>query len=307
MLPEVEAYFKVKYEAENARDEAYSEAEYAYNKAARAARLAYQLDPANVAQPWDSYRQQRRGGKLEADYRAYTEARAAADRKFADDVSDNHRKLRESKDLAVAWIANNSIRDYPDYSAAVLKALPTDDPSTLWEIKRQYGMCDEFDRLYARAEIDGVFNGGNKAPGAREMAALHNWISRNWGQNYARQAREQMGPYIRAVKAEHDKQLADQKAAFELEKATWQGLDEAWRSERSRRGAATRAERTREAVQEAAAEPAAADEAGTVVDVITADTVRQAVDGLRMAHANRFVSVQDDFASVVETEDKVNS
>lgn len=234
MYPEVEEYFRAKLDAENTHDSEIAELDFAYNNTAREARYAWKLDPTNAGENWDSFRQQRGDGLLRDAYRTYQNARNASDQKYTDAIRASATILRESKDLAVAWIASNSLRDYPDYSAAVLGVLPAEDTSILWDIKRQHGMCDEFDRLYARADAEGVFNGGKKAPGARELAALHNWMSRSYGDRYARDIRTQMSTYIKAVKEHYEAQLAEAKAE-------WQGLDEARRSEGARKAAVTRA------------------------------------------------------------------
>lgn len=297
MYPEVEEYFRVEREARKAMEDAYAEADYNYNKIAREAKFTFETE--HPTEQWDSYQAQRRGGRLYDPYRAYVATREAAAQAYDDAKRNRKDLLVASKDLAVKWIAENSLDEYPDYSAAVLKVLPVEDTSVLWDIKRQHGMCETFDRLYARADAEGVFNGGKKAPGARELAALHNWISRNYGDRYARDIRAQMSTYVKAVKEHYEAEMA-------TAKAEWQGLDEARRSEAARKAAATRAANRSQADAQAESEGRAypVDEVeDNTGEIAFSDFVpERAADGIPLR-----VLTQDDFASVAETAEKVNS
>jgi len=233
MYPEVAAYFETKRQAEKIHNDAHADASYTWEKAVREAQ--FNFVPTADRSQFDSYTERRtRGNALCEPYQVYTATINAADRAFSEAVNGRREGLRTSIHPEVRWIEANALSGEQSYSEAVLRALPVADPSELWDVKRQYNMCAEFDRLYAAAELDGVFNNGKKVVGARQRTALNNWVVRNWGSNYARQLMQQISPLMKEIEAERVKELEDAKAE-------WQGLDEAWRSERSRRGAATRA------------------------------------------------------------------
>lgn len=232
MLPEVVAYFTAADTARYDYEVAAAEAQHAWRATERKAKFEW----AKTARPgdyWDIYDQRRRNPELNEAHTEYQKVTTELQTKLNVDHRAAVKYLMESKDPMVVWIANNSLTDEQGNSELVLKALPVADSMELWEVKERHGMCREFDRLYAAAEADGAFNGGVKPPGHRELLALRNKISREWGNSHATQLMTHLRPYVKALNEAHAEEIA-------ALKAEWQGLDEAWRSERSRRGAETR-------------------------------------------------------------------
>lgn len=147
--------------------------------------------------------------------------------------------LVDSPHREVKWIAehclfNNQGNEVEGYARDILAILPATTEEIWAEAKDNRGMCDVFDRFYGEAEADGIFTDGKKLAGQREIAAFRNYVRRSYGSGYVRDMTTHLD---RVVKAIRDHYEAEMVAA----KAEWQGLDEAWRSERSRRAAATRA------------------------------------------------------------------
>lgn len=276
MYPEVAAYFEARRVAQKIHDDTYADAEYAWSKVVREVQFNW-VPEAN--ETFDSFRLRRRGGPLYDAYQAFSAATENARTILTDAVRAAREGLKTSPHPEVAWIESHALNSEQGYSEAVLRALPVSDPTELWEVKRRYNMCPEFDRLYSLAEGDGVFSGGKKLVGARQMQALRNWVSRNWGDRYASQLMEHMGPVLKEIRADADKRLEDAKAE-------WQGLDEAWRSERSRRGAATRAANA--AMEEAQAETEVEDNTGDVeFPAFTGEIPQPHVTGTREGQTER--------------------
>jgi hypothetical protein len=295
--PEVAAYFETQRQAEKVRDDAHAAAAYVWEQAVRDAR--YNYAPTEDRPNFDAYYERRHPGPLYEPYQVYTAATNATDAGYREAVNGRREGLRTSVHPEVKWIEANALSSEQGYSEAVLKALPVDDPSELWEIKRRYNMCAEFDRLYAAAELDGVFNNGKKVVGARQRTALNNWVTRSWGGNYARQLMQQLSPLMKEIEAEHAKELADAKAE-------WQGLDEAWRSERSRRGAATRAANA--AMAEARGENEVEDNTGDVdFSDFTEARERPTQPGQTYTIQPLDPGVLETFRTVSETEEKVDA
>jgi hypothetical protein len=241
-LAEVVAYFREKAAANLAHDNVTAEAEYAYNKLNREAKAEWEKDHDPSKDHWNFLQWQRDHGTGDAygdmrrTIRAHDEENTAA-------LAAARAHLKNSRNPIVVWIEANTLDNEPTYSEAVLRRLPVDDPAQLWNVKNEYGMCREFDRLFAAAELEGVFTGGTKLPGVRELSAFRNKIQREYSDEYATDIYAALQTSIKAIREGYDAQLAEAKAE-------WQGLDEAWRSERSRRAAATRAG-NREAVEQA--------------------------------------------------------
>jgi len=227
-LAEVVAYFREKAAANLAHDNVTAEAEYAYNKLNREAKAEWEKDHDPSKDHWNFLQWQRDHGTGDA---------------YGDMRRTIRAHLKNSRNPIVVWIEANTLDNEPTYSEAVLRRLPVDDPAQLWNVKNEYGMCREFDRLFAAAELEGVFTGGTKLPGVRELSAFRNKIQREYSDEYATDIYAALQTSIKAIREGYDAQLAEAKAE-------WQGLDEAWRSERSRRAAATRAG-NREAVEQA--------------------------------------------------------
>lgn len=255
VYPEVAEYFRLRRQAERDLAEARADAEYPYRKVERAAQARWE-DAGGSNRGlgyWDPARQRRVDPELAAAHDAFRAASEAYDLAYREAIDASRQALRASSHPEVQWIEANALRHEQGYSEIVLRNLPVQDPLELWELKRKHGMCGEFDRLFRQAEAEGVFSNGKRQPGSRELFAAQNWIRRNWGDRYASQVIEHMQPYIKAVREHYETEMA-------AAKAEWQGLDEAWRSERSRRGAATRAARAAQAAQEVSEELAATSE-----------------------------------------------
>lgn len=177
----------------------------------------------------------------DADDRKYREGRT----RYRELLTEASRVGRANRDLLlnsphreVKWIAENCLfadqgSEVENYARNILAILPATVDEIWEEAKDNRGMCDVFDRFYESAERAGVFNDGNMPVAYKEMAALRNYVRRTYGHGYARDLMPHVDRIVKALKDHHDKEM-------EAAKAEWQGLDEAWRSERSRRAAATR-------------------------------------------------------------------
>lgn len=294
MLAEVADYFQGLRQAQRDYDEANADARYAWGKAERAAKIRWEDDPAARQDMtyWDAYARRRNDAALREAYDAYQQANGANTNALNTARTAARQNLKDSKNSYVTWIEANALDSEEGYSHIILKALPVENPEDLWELKREHGMCREFDRLYAAAETDGAFNNGKKAPGARELAALRNRIARTWGESYSRELMTYMGPYLKSVRAEMDAQLLEAKAE-------WQKLDEARaeqtarnRSEGARRAAETRRRNAEEqasgADRLAMAVQAAEDNPGTdVADRLTKPTAQDVASNALRESLNR--------------------
>jgi hypothetical protein len=237
--PEVVAYLNSRRAARREYEDIRAEADHAFHKAERVMRR----EAEDAGREFDTY------GNRE-DGRKYQEARNVRGREYdrAREVLDggDHRDtLINSPHREVAWIASHALfngqgEEVEGYARDILAILPATVEQIWEEAKDNRGMCDVFDRFFQEAEAEGVFTNGEPLPGYRERAALRNYIRRNYGSDYVRNFEERLNPIIKAVTEHYETKLAEAKAE-------WQGLDEAWRSERSRRAAATRAA-NREAV-----------------------------------------------------------
>lgn len=162
-----------------------------------------------------------------------------ADRVKRDALEGLKTGLTSSSNLIVKWIAENAIfasqgQEVEEYGRDILAILPATTEQIWAEAKDKRGMCDVFDRMYNDAEAAGIFTDGAPLPGFRELMALRNYIRRNYGDSYTRDIMRNVDRAVKAIREDYDKRLTEAKAE-------WEGLDEAWRSERSRRAAATRA------------------------------------------------------------------
>lgn len=251
MYPEVAQYFRVRRDAYRVKEDADSEAQYVWARAERRARRAWEEIPIDQRRPrdyFDSHSWMRDDTTLRDAWNAYTVANRAATDAYVTAHTEARQALKDSPHSEVRWIEANALDDEEGYSHAVLKALPVEDPAELWEVKRQHGMCGEFDRLYAQAEMDGAFNGGKKVPGAREMTALRNRLTRDYGARYGTDLIQALIPYQKAVKEHYEALMAEAKAE-------WQKLDEA-RAENAtfNRSAGQRARYERERLERASAD-----------------------------------------------------
>jgi hypothetical protein len=231
--PEVAAYLTNRLTAQREYEDIRAEADYAHRKAERALFRAAE----DEGRRFDTYSSRQDAQAMrdlnEARQAEYTRAQnVLTGAAYRQDLIDSpHRE--------VAWIARHCLfADQGDevegYARDILAILPATTEEIWAEAKDNRGMCDVFDRFYDEADGAGVFTDGQKLPGRRELAALRNFIRRNYGQNYVRDFQPHLDRVVKAVTDHYEAKMVEARAE-------WQGLDEAWRSERSRRAAATRA------------------------------------------------------------------
>lgn len=231
IYPEVAEYIRTKRASDRAYEDAIAEADYAFRKAEREMRRLAE----DEERQFDSYSNRE-------DERRAREARQARSRAYEE--AERAKRIASSELLlnsphpVVKWIAENCLfagqgSEVEGYALDILKILPATTEQIWEEAKDNRGMCEVFDQFYDRAEQAGLFNEGKAPAGARELAALRNYIRRNYGHGYVRDFMPQIERVMKAIREDADKRLAEAKAE-------WQGLDEAYRSERSRRAAATR-------------------------------------------------------------------
>jgi Skp family chaperone for outer membrane proteins len=246
IYPEVAEYFRTAAESELVHREAYADAEHAYNKAYR--RLEHETQISG--RRFDTYSDPDR-----AAVRALRDTRTAA---FAEadrvvQTESPRALLLQSPHREVKWIAENVLFNDRDgeetgHAKTILRNLPMTQEE-LWKLaKEDRGMCNVFDRYFDRAEAAGVFSGGHKQAGARELAALRNYIRRNYGGDYMSRFMEQIEPLMKALRADADTKVAEAKAE-------WQKQDEAYaeQTHRNRSDGARRAAETRRRNAEAEA------------------------------------------------------
>lgn len=231
--PEVAAYLNHRRQGDRDYADIRAEADYEYRKAER--QLARNAE--DEGRELDTYRNL-------SDQAAYEEIRRERQAKYdqanaAREGVEQRRALEQSSHKEVAFIARKALfarqgDEVEGYARDILAILPATTQEIWAEAKDNRGMCDAFDRFYDEADAEGVFADGEKLPGRRELAALRSYIRRNYGSDYVRVFMEKTDPILKAYEDDYQAKLA-------AAKAEWQGLDEAWRSERSRRGAATRA------------------------------------------------------------------
>lgn len=237
MYPEVATYLATFRNAQRIYEDAIAKAEYDFRQAERVLRR----EAEDAGERWDTYSNMDQSRKA----RDIRSARDTAYNAASDALNDAKRAdlagLLESPHREVQWIAQTILRDQADndeqtgYARDILAVLPATTEQIWEEAKDNRGMCDVFDRYFDLAEAAGIFSSDGTPPTAsREIAALRNYIRRNYGGSYVSNFMEKLTPILKAYREDYD-------AKLEAAKAEWQGLDEAWRSERSRRGAATRA------------------------------------------------------------------
>lgn len=133
----------------------------------------------------------------------------------------------------VKWVIDNCLNNSSE-ALVLLGYLPA-TAEQLWEFaKVRHDMCEVFDRYMTQAEAAGIFSGDPSSVGQREFRALQSWVRRELYTGQRSEVARRVSAIMRVMREAHVKELAEAKAE-------WQGLDEAWRSERARRAAATRA------------------------------------------------------------------
>lgn len=300
MYPEVAAYLaafrQVQWDYEDAIAEAQQVRATAERMAYRAAELAgrsfNQYEHDADRQAYNDWRGTQRAANARAELAKNEATQALRD------------SLINSPHREVAWIAshclfNNQGGEVEGYARDILAILPATTEQIWEEAKDNRGMCDVFDRFYNDAEADGIFNGGKKFAAARELAALRSYLRREL---YGSTARDIIDRVNRIVKIAEEKHAEEMAAA----RAEWQGLDEAWRSERSRRAAATRAA-NREAQAEEHAREDGITETRSVISTqsaMTGEIIRAEYDESGPVQTSESqpeapkASAQDDFALV---------
>lgn len=235
MYPEVAAYLSAYRQVEWDYEDARYEASQVANRAESLARRAAEIE----GRVFDTYSNSADAAKRDEWYQAQRAANDAA--RVAHDAARTTMRaaLTASPHKEVAWIAEHCLfanegEEVEGYARDILAILPATTEEIWEEAKDNRGMCEVFDRFYNSAENAGIFHDGPLPAGAREMQAVRNYIRRNYGSSYMRDLSSQIDRVAKAIRDDYDTRL-------EAAKAEWQGLDEAWRSERSRRGAATRA------------------------------------------------------------------
>lgn len=229
---EVAEYFRGEVAVQRAYDDAHRDVTRAWEDAQTAMYRAAE-DEGRTFDRYDNADDRRKWTEARDRFREAEQAADTARRNASRDL------LLNSPHREVKWIAENCLfahqgGDIEGHARSILKILPATTEEIWTEAKERRDMCDVFDRFYDQAEAAGLFNGGEAPAGARELMALRNYIRRSYGSSYMREFMPHVDRVIKAVREDADRRLAEARAE-------WQGLDEAWRSERSRRGAATRA------------------------------------------------------------------
>lgn len=225
----------------------------------RATELRHDLARRETAMYRVAERAGRRFNRYGPDADAWAEWRALS---REGDARNNEIRERESRELQalltdsphreVKWIAEHCLfsgqgNEVENYARDILAILPATVEQIWEEAKSNRGMCDVFDRYYDQAEAAGVFNDGVRLPGRREKSAFRSYLRREgYHSTTVSNFMNHFDRYAKALQEHYEEQMA-------AAKAEWQGLDEAWRSERSRRGAATRRARA-DGTQEAQTE-----------------------------------------------------
>lgn len=241
MYPEVEQYMTTFRNAERAYEDAITEADNAWTKSYRTIQRAAE----DAGDTFDRYNNRAHAQAIrEIDAvrdAAYTEARQA---KRSSD-REHRALLLDSEHKDVAWIAEHCLfagqgGEVEGHARTILKALPA-STDELWRLaKDDHSMCEVFDRFFDEAEAAGVFNDGKRPTAYREIAALRNYIRRNYGHSYVRTFMEKLDRITAVYKEAAAADMA-------MARAEWQRMDEAYaeqthrnRSEGARRAAETR-------------------------------------------------------------------
>lgn len=241
IYPEVAEYLKTAKQSEWDYEDAIRAADRTYEDSYRALQRAAETQH---GRRWNRYEEPYRSQINElsdARTRAY-QAAEQAKRTASSEL------LLNSPHIEVKWIAENCLfagqgSEVEGYAIDILKILPATTDEIWEEAKDNRGMCDVFDRFYDQAERAGIFTNGEKLAGVKEVAAFRSYIRRTYGSSYVRDMQVHLDRVLKAVREDYEAKLVQAKAE-------WQGLDEAYRSERSRRAAATRAA-NREAIADA--------------------------------------------------------
>lgn len=119
----------------------------------------------------------------------------------------------------VKWIIDNCLGS-PSEALIILGYLPA-TMNELWSFaKDRHGMCDTFDRYMQQAEASGLFEGGDRAAGVKELLALQSYVRRAYGRAYVSELSVHVTRLMKAMREDAAAQVAEAKAE-------WQKLDEA--------------------------------------------------------------------------------
>lgn len=221
VYPEISKFFTSRKEAEQTYN-------IEYRKASRARQVhlwekedEWYANPENRNGSFDEYSAGRRWDRDETNHESqravssrYSDftnahARRAGNRTNADNPN-SWEILRTEAAAAghkvVVWIIDNCM-DNEHEALQILHYLPA-TPDELWKAaKEDHDMCQVFDSFMAKAEAAGIL-GPEDIPGAmREMQALNNYISRNYGSSYTREIKTRILPVVKA-NAEYEVKIA---------------------------------------------------------------------------------------------------
>lgn len=254
VYPEIAEFFRVKADADRMLQLGYAKADAAYNAEKNTKYIAYLEGGGNPGE-WDERREM---GEL---YETRRRERREVEGKYYDLIEigridparrtnpDNPNVWADLRDKTthkeVKWIMDNTVRSQPYESEIMLHYLPS-SVEELWEYaKTDHQFCTVFDQFMTQAEAAGIFSEFTSQVGMKEFRALQSWMRRELYGSTATEITRRVSSIMKAMREDAEKRLIEAKAE-------WQGLDEAWRSERARRAAATRA--ANRAAQEALSE-----------------------------------------------------
>lgn len=245
IYPEVAEFFRQKKDAERLMYLAYAKADAEYNKIKDEAYLAH-LEGGGDPHTWSEGRDGREARQAKMD------ARRVAENAYYDAIEPGRMDPQRRRDpenpnvwadlksktnhKIVTWMLENTLRSQAHETEIMLHYLPA-SPDELWSYaKDDHDFCNVFDTFMGQAEAAGLFSDADMASmaGLKEFRALQSYMRRELYSTTTSEITRRVGKIMSLIREDADKRLAEAKAE-------WQGLDEAWRSERSRRGAATRA------------------------------------------------------------------
>jgi len=245
IYPEVAEFFAKKKDADRLYYLGNAKADAQYNTLRDAAYVAY-LEGGGDQHEWYERRaladaiEAKRTARQENENRYYDAIEAQR-------IDPTRRSKRENVNLweelrdktshkVVKWMLEHTLRQQPSETETMLHYLPN-NPETLWSYaKDDHEFCTVFDQFFSQAEASGLFRDTDMGSmvGFKEFRALQSYLRRELYGSTATEVGRRVSRIMTIIQEDAAKRVDEAKAE-------WQGLDEAWRSERSRRGAATRA------------------------------------------------------------------
>lgn len=148
------------------------------------------------------------------------EARHTAERKYYDliqasalrprnrnnpDNPNSWETLRQEAEAAghkiVTWLVDHCL-DQESEATVIVKYLPATSEE-LWTIaKEDHEMCEVFDRFMNQATAAGLFKDEELPASVREVQALRQYVSRNYGRDYIKPLMDRVRPIVKAEVAE---------------------------------------------------------------------------------------------------------